>query len=73
MTRHTITELDGKPIAGTGWYPSRRKAIEAARAAVVASEEALYVAVLDDISVVFTIARYDHAEVRYVDEVVERS
>ncbi len=68
----TLTELDGKSFDGPKTYPSSLRARKAAREAVKAAQEPLYIAILGTERVVYVVAHIDHREQQYADEVVTR-
>lgn len=66
-----MTELDSRPTAWTGWYPTVKLAVEAARTAVTAASEPLLMAVMDEERAIHRVAREDHPNSENADELVE--
>ncbi len=73
MSSYYISELDNKPIErkGSGWFTSKAKAIETAKQAVAAAKEPVFIAVVGGMAVVHRIARADHPDAEYADEILE--
>ncbi len=72
MATFYISELDNRPVEwDRRWLPTKAKAIEAARQVVAAAKEPVFIAVVDATRVVHRVARADHPDAEYADEILE--